>query len=491
MYKLFVKNLFEYFMLPVAAFIGMLFLGGHIVHAGEMNMHTINVGRGDAILIESMGHYMLVDSGTADGTSLLMDYLHKMNIPDKKIDYIISTHPDEDHVGGFSAVLQEYSVGQVFYSPCTKASSHYYSFIQSVKAKGCPFRTPVEEETWMLGDAKVQVVYDGSQGSTYNECSIVLRVTCDKKSILLTGDLPSTIERFLLTQGYNFKADILKVGHHGASASSCANFLDAVNPSYAVISCNIADAAILPKPSVLMRLARRFVKTYRTTDGDVVFNIKDNVIHTKNKENNGYISIKKGKIILSNNLFYATGKAIKPDVTLYVNNVLVPSSQYTVKYYSNTKTGVATVRLTATEAKYVSVCITTFLILPRQETVKSSLSGLKTVKLFWSYQSAATGYTIIYSTDKTFKTGLKYLTFKNPKTLSCKISELDYNTKYYFKVRAYKSNVGYGQWSKAINVKTKPFPMPEQGKLKQPVQKFNGKILLKWKKQPYICPKSG
>ena len=67
----------------------------------------------------------------------------------------------------------------------------------------------MEGESWKLGDATVTVVYDGSQGTTYNECSIVLKVECDGKSILLTGDLPSVIETSLMEQGYNFKADIL------------------------------------------------------------------------------------------------------------------------------------------------------------------------------------------------------------------------------------------------------------------------------------------
>lgn len=450
-------------------------------YAGELNMHAINVGRGDAILIESNNHYMLVDSGTADASETILEYLEKFNIPENKIDYIVSTHPDEDHVGSFPFIFEKYDIGQVFYSPCPKASGDYIDFIGAVKEEGCPFRTPIENETWQLGDATVQVVYDGSQGSTYNECSIVLRVTCDGKSILLTGDLPSTIERELMQQGYNFKADILKIGHHGAAASSCASFLDAVDADYAVICCNPLESAILPKASVLKRLARRFVKTYRTADVTVVINIKDGVISTLNKENNGYISIKHGTITLSNNVFYATGKAIKPAVSLYVDGVLVPASQYTIKYSSNTGTGVAKVKLSGTEAKYVSACSTTFLILPKTETLKGSLKSFNKAELSWSLQSKATGYTIVYTTDKTFKTGLKYINLKNPKTVKKTISGLEFNTKYYFKIRAYKSNVGYGNWSKTVKIKTKKAPVPAKEKITKHTVK-NNKIKLSWKK---------
>lgn len=287
------KNTIKYFLLTLFFIFGNIVLSDVSVIAGEMTMHTIKVGRGDAIVISSNNHYMLVDSGTSDASFLVLDYLEKLNIPDKKIDYVISTHPDGDHVGSFPAVFNEYTIGEVIYSPCPKEASTYYNFIDSIKKEGCHYRNPDEGETWNLGDATVEVIYNGSQGTTYNECSLVLKVTCDGKTILLTGDLPSTMERSLMSQGYNFEADVLKIGHHGAAASSCADFLDAVSPEYAVISCADPSVTKLPKPSTLKRLARRSIKTYRTTDGDIVINFNNGIITTKNKENNGYICMKK------------------------------------------------------------------------------------------------------------------------------------------------------------------------------------------------------
>lgn len=479
--KLFNKTI-KLFILSILAFVGMFFASSNTVSAGEMNFHAVYVGRGDALIIESNNHYMLVDSGTSAGTTKLMNYLNKLNIPDKKIDYVISTHPDGDHVGGFSEVFKNYDIGQVFYSPCTKASSYYYDFINAVKAEGCPFRTSVEGESWTLGDATVKVIYNGSQGSTYNECSIVLKVTCDNKSILLTGDLPSTMERTLMQKGYDFKADILKVGHHGAAASSCADFLDAVSPQYAVISSDNSKNTSLPKPSVLKRLARRLVKTYRTTDGNVLINIKNGVITTKNKENNGYTSIKTGKITLSNNVYYATGEKIKPSVTLTVNGQKIAASHYTIKYTSNKNTGTAKVKLTGTGTKYVGVCRTTFIIRPAQETLTGSLSKYNKVKLSWSSQTAATGFQIKYSTDKSMKKNVKYVTCNSSKTVSKTISSLSYDTKYYFRVRAYKSNIGNGKWSKRISVKTAEKPVPEKEKITSYQLTGTNNIKISWKK---------
>ena len=112
---------------------------------------------------------MIVDSGPPSASELVANYISKLNIPDNKIDYVVATHPDGDHVGNFNKIFEKYEVGQVFYSPCVKGNKTYSKFINSVKEKGCPYRNPIDGESWKLGDATVTVVYDGFQGTTYNE----------------------------------------------------------------------------------------------------------------------------------------------------------------------------------------------------------------------------------------------------------------------------------------------------------------------------------
>ena len=126
---------------------------------------------------------------------------------------------------------------------------------------------------------------------------------------------------------------------------------------------------------------------------------------------------------MSNNVFYATGKQIKPTVNLYVDGQLVPAYHYKITYSSNINTGVAKVKLTATEVKYVSVCSTTFLILPKKETLKGSVSSYNRVHLSWDKQGSATGYTIMYSTDKTFNTAFKYKYISNQLKLQILLSK--------------------------------------------------------------------
>lgn len=448
----------------------------------EMTFHSIYVGSGDALVVESKGHYMIVDSGPPSASKLVTNYISKLNIPDNKIDYVVATHPDGDHVGNFNKIFEKYEVGQVFYSPCVKGNKTYSKFINSVKEKGCPYRNPIDGESWKLGDATVTVVYDGFQGTTYNECSIVLRVTCGGKSLLLTGDLPSTMEKQLLAKGYNFKADVLKVGHHGAGSSSCTAFIKAVQPQYAIISSSRASTARLPRASVLKRLALQFVKVYRTTDKDVVFNFIDGKISTPNKESIKYTCIKNGTIALSSKVFRSKGKAITPSVSLVVNGKVVFPSEYKIKYSSNKNPGVAKVKLTGLDKKFVGTCTTTFMILPKKETIKTKTVKLNKIKLGWEGQKNVTGYYLKYSTSKSFKKNVKYKIFNNEKNLNTTIKGLSFNKKYYFSVRAFKSNIGDGKWSKTISLKTEKLPIPTKGFFTEIIEKTKS-IKLQWKKQ--------
>ena len=474
-----VKNLkYLFFGLILTAGI---FLVSFKVSAGELKFHALYVGSGDCLILESNGHFMLVDSGYDVTAPSVLAYLKQLNIPDNKIDYAIATHPDQDHVGGFSSIFDQYEIGEVIYSPCTKSSVAFTDFITSVKEHNLSYRTPVEGETWKIGDAAVQVIYDGYQGTTYNECSIVLKATCDKKSVLLMADLPTVTANSLIKQGYNFKADILKVGHHGAASSTSADFLNIVNPSYAVISASEKPGAdpAYPRDSVLKRLANKFIKTYRTVDGNICITIKDGVIRTNNKEHNDFIAITRGTLTLRSNVFYSTGKKIKPPVTLTVNGAVVPANQYKVKYSSNTYAGMAAVKVTGSGAKYIGSLSKTFMILPSQEKLTATLKKPAQITLSWKAQKNVSGYTIVYSTDKSLKKDLKYINIKRQSTSSKTLKNLAYDTSYYFKIRAYRSNLGFGKWSKKKTVKTSN-PYPLQKKIKKLIQTKDQSTILKW-----------
>ena len=429
--------------------------------AGELKMHTVSILHGDAIIIESKGHYMLVDSGESANAHFLMDYLAKLNIPDKNIDYVVATHPDADHVGGFKKVYSEYNVLNTIYNDVSKTTASYTKFVTAMLDEGTPSHNPVDGESWKLGDATVSVVYDGRQGTTFNESSIVLKVKCDNKYILLTGDLPSTMEDKLISKGYNFKADVLKVGHHGAALSTNTAFLKNVKPTHAVISCGPKDDEFqFPKDSVLERLAKVFAKTYCTVNGDVVLNIKDNNITTTAKEMNPYKSITKGTLVLSSTLLTAApiaGDEVTPGISLYVDGNLINPNYYSTDFSDNTHTGTASVKVTGNEkgtVRYVGSLKSTFYILPRKTKIyTASRTTNKKIYLHWSAQKNASGYTIRYATDKKFTKNLKTKTIKNPSKNTYTIKGLNKKKTYYVSVRAYTNNIGEGKWSKTSKVK--------------------------------------
>ena len=210
----------------------------------------------------------------------------------------------------------------------------------------------------------------------------------------------------------------------------------------------------------------QFVKVYRTTDKDVVFNFIDGKISTPNKESIKYTCIKNGTIALSSKVFRSKGKAITPKI----------------KYSSNKNPGVAKVKLTGLDKKFVGTCTTTFMILPKKEAIKTKTVKLNKIKLGWEGQKNVTGYYLKYSTSKSFKKNVKYKIFNNEKNLSTTIKGLSFNKKYYFSVRAFKSNIGDGKWSKTISLKTEKLPIPTKGFFTEIIEKTKS-IKLQWKKQ--------
>ncbi len=441
-------------------FISLLFLGVFSIfkihaNAGELNMHAINIGHGDAILFESQGHYMLVDSGEADNKKILMNYLSKFNIPNNTLDYAVATHADQDHLGGFHAVINKYAISNVVYSEPMKDTKTFSKFEEAIKSSNVKhYATAYEKQTWKLGDATIRVIYDGRKGTTYNESSIVFKIMINDRTILMTGDLPTTMEKKLMSKGYNFKADILKVAHHGAAASTSMAFLNHVNPKYAVIPSGYTGKTFLPKDSVLQRLAIKGIKTYLTTEGHVVLKIKNGIISTSHKVNTKFIGITMGKVSLKKKKYYAPkikGKTVCPKFKLYVNGVLVSKKNYTVTYSHNKHVGVGKITITGNKTKYVGTLEKEFSILPGKVNVYSAVRAKRKIKIKWSKISHCSGYEIQCSTKKSFKPGSTIVIIKGKKK-SATIKGLKKHKHYYVRVRGLVKNGDGGKWSRRIKL---------------------------------------
>jgi len=255
-------------------------------------VHYIDVGQGDSTLITTAdGDAMLIDTGPSYAEDALLSYLYAWDI--KTIDYLILTHPHEDHMGSAEAVLDRFDVEHLIMPDMKAASSDYLNLITDTDYSDTQFFRAVPGTVYSLGDAEFTIL--GPLDDEYeseNNYSIITRVCYLDLSFLFTGDAEQLAEEELLaryTRG-ELRSDIYKAGHHGSSTSSCDSFLDAVSPSVAIISCELYNPYGHPHREVLGAFSERGITVCRTdTEGTVVIETdgKNYTIHKqKNYDSN-------------------------------------------------------------------------------------------------------------------------------------------------------------------------------------------------------------
>lgn len=236
-------------------------------------MHVLNVGKADSILLECDGHFMLVDGGTVDQGVPIRQYLTRRGV--QHLDYLVNTHPDDDHMGGLETVVQQFSVN-VFLTAdlpddLQPQSALYASLLQTMERRHVLQKTAAAGDVFALGSAQVEVLGPITMADDTNNNSLVLKVTYGETVFLLMGDAEEEEEESLLKSGVDLSADVLKVGHHGSNTSTTEELLEAVHPEYAAISVG-QDRNNLPKKKILQRLEEARAALYRTDlDGTLLF----------------------------------------------------------------------------------------------------------------------------------------------------------------------------------------------------------------------------
>ena len=232
-------------------------------------VHYIDVGQGDCELICCDGEYMLIDAGVPDAGDTVVKYLKNHSID--KLTYLVCTHPHADHCGGLDAVVENVEVETVFTSPYIGENKSYEYFENAVYAAGLDFTVPELGEVFYLGEAKFRFLGPLEDYENVNDDSLVMRLEYGDTSFLFTGDMTSTAERDLLDEGLKVECDVLKVGHHGSSGSSCYQFLYEASPTIGVISCAVGNDYGHPHKETISRLSDAGVTVYRTDlDGTVI-----------------------------------------------------------------------------------------------------------------------------------------------------------------------------------------------------------------------------
>lgn len=230
----------------------------------------LNVGQGDSSFIEfPNGKCMLVDASTAGESERILNHVAGKGY--KKIDYLIATHPHNDHIGGMTNVVDCFEIGEAYMPDVASSSDTYLDFLKALKNKNISVKKATGGVEFEEGNVKVEFLSPlREEYEDLNNYSAIVKVTFGKKSFLFTGDAEEIAETDLIESGADLKADVLKIGHHGSSSSTTEEFLKAVSPVYAIISCGKDNDYGHPHKEVLNRLKEENVKIYRTDiNGDV------------------------------------------------------------------------------------------------------------------------------------------------------------------------------------------------------------------------------
>lgn len=241
----------------------------------ELEVHFIDIGQGDCTLIKLGDKAMLIDAGNNGYGSQVRRYLEKTGV--EKLDYVIGTHPDSDHIGGLDVVIYNFECGKIFMPDCSKDTKTYDDVIQTVKNKNYKITSPKAGEKYRLGEAEFTILaplhynYDDN----YNDCSIAIMLQYGENKFLFTGDCEEAAELDMIKSNADLDADVFKLAHHGSRTANTTEFLNAVTPEYAVISCGEGNTYGHPHSAALNDLRKMGAKVYRTDEQGTIVAYSD------------------------------------------------------------------------------------------------------------------------------------------------------------------------------------------------------------------------
>ena len=255
----------------------------------DLNVTVLDVGQGLSIFAECDGHTLLYDGGDRSTSSYVVSFLKKQGV--KKLDYVIASHYDADHINGLVGALSAIGASHFFGPDYTCDTNIYDSLMNAARKNGLKNVHPKVGSTWNLGSAKMEVLGPiDSHYSNANDRSIVIKLSNGKTSMLTTGDATSTAEHDLvLRDDLALESDVLVAGHHGSKSSNSQEFLDTVHPEDIIISCGRDNKYGHPDKVVMERIKKSGANLYRTdTQGAVGFTLGENTVTFSLKPSKDY-----------------------------------------------------------------------------------------------------------------------------------------------------------------------------------------------------------
>ena len=255
-----------------------VFLEPEIDLDGNFAAHFIDVGQGDCILIQTPENYfMLIDTGERDNHGKITEYLKRFKV--SEFEYVIFTHPHADHIGSADLIVRDYKINTLIMPNIYHTTQTFERLVTEIENKNMQITMPVPGEVFKFGGAEFVILAPLSEeykNNNLNNYSVSIKMTYKNTSFLFTGDMEKESEDEVMAyHGLNnpglLSADVLDVAHHGSSSSTQQNFLELVNPSFAVISVGRDNRYNHPSLQTIGRLESVGARILRTDlDGDII-----------------------------------------------------------------------------------------------------------------------------------------------------------------------------------------------------------------------------
>lgn len=229
---------------------------------GDMAVHFLDVGQGLSIFVQSGGENLIYDGGDRGTSSFVVSYLQQQGV--ETIDYLISSHYDEDHLAGLIGCLNAFDVETVIGSDYEHDSDLYQSFIDTVSAEGLEIQHPEVGTEFLFGTGKFTVLSPAEIIDDSNANSVAIKLENGQNSFIFTGDAEHNSETAMCASGIDLDCNVLVPGHHGSATATSWDFLEATVPEYAVISCGTDNQYGHPDQDTMDKLQDMGINVFRT-----------------------------------------------------------------------------------------------------------------------------------------------------------------------------------------------------------------------------------
>ena len=241
----------------------------------RLNVLYLYVGQADCTLVNINDHYMLIDAGNNEDGKNIVAYLKKIGVT--KLDYLVGTHADEDHIGGLDDVILGLDVDEILMPSNGNEKANYKDVVTAASKKNMLVSVPKVNEKLSFENTETKVLAVDTENNNMNNTSIVIQIDFGENKFLFMGDAEKEVEDKIEWEDI----DVLKVGHHGSGTSSTINFLQKVKPEYAIIEVGKDNQYRLPNRNVVTRIPGVGALLLRTDEEETSFLVTSNGIDIK------------------------------------------------------------------------------------------------------------------------------------------------------------------------------------------------------------------